>query len=108
MKNVYKIDQKIGKVGSIVRGCFQRPGYMSKKGNLDVSDEKISTKSEENRDGTYNQCTVVDKQSQPIWYLSSQAIFWQSFFRILFRSTKYIEKHISKVFPMSHLDQPNF
>ena len=52
--------------------------------------------------------TVVDKQSQPIWYVSSKAIFWQSFFRILFRSTKYVEKHISEVFPMSRLDQPNF
>ena len=46
MKNGYKIDQKIGKVVSIVRGCFQGPGYMSKKGNLDVSDERISEKSE--------------------------------------------------------------
>ena len=36
----------IGKVVSIVRGCFQGPGYMSKKGNLDVSDETISEKSE--------------------------------------------------------------
>ena len=39
MKNGYKIDQKIGKVVSIVRGCFQGPGYMSKKGDFDVSDE---------------------------------------------------------------------
>jgi len=31
MKNGYKIDQKIGKVVSIVTGCFQGPGYMSKK-----------------------------------------------------------------------------
>ena len=34
----------IGKVVSIVRGCFQGPEYMSKKGNLDVSDERISEK----------------------------------------------------------------
>ena len=46
MKNGYKIDQKIGKVVSIVRGCFQGLEYMSKKGNLDVSDERLSEKSE--------------------------------------------------------------
>jgi len=45
-ENSYKIDQKIGKVVSIARGCFQGPGYMSKKVNLDVSDERISEKSE--------------------------------------------------------------
>jgi len=45
MKNSYKIDQKIGKVVSIVRGYFQGPGYMSKKGNWDVSDERILEKS---------------------------------------------------------------
>jgi len=54
MKNGYKIYHKIGKVVSIVRGCFQGPEDMSKKGNLDVSDERISEKSEKNRDGTYN------------------------------------------------------
>jgi len=58
MKNGYKIDQKIGKVVSIVRGCFQGPGYMSKKGDFDVSDEWISEKSEKNRDGTYNWCIM--------------------------------------------------
>ena len=42
----YKIDQKIGKLVSIVRGCFQGPGYISKKGNFDVSDERISENSE--------------------------------------------------------------
>ena len=48
----------IGKVVSIVRGCFQGPGYMSKRGNLDVSNETISEKSEKHRDGTYNQCIM--------------------------------------------------
>jgi len=58
MKNGYKIDQKIGKVVSIVRECFQGPEYMSKKGNLDVSDERLSEKSEKNWDGTYNRCII--------------------------------------------------
>jgi hypothetical protein len=31
---------------------------MSKKGNLDVSNETISEKSEKHRDGTYNQCIM--------------------------------------------------
>jgi len=52
MKNGYKVEQKIGKLVSIVRGCFQGPGYMSKKGNLDVSDDQKNWK--KNRDGTYN------------------------------------------------------
>ena len=50
----------------------------------------------------------MDRQSQPIWYLSSQAIFWQYFFRILISLLKYIKKHTSKVFPMSGWVWPNF
>ena len=44
-------------------------------------------------------CTVVDKQSQPIWYLVI-GIFWQQTdFRFGFSLSKYIRKHTSEIFP---------
>ena len=52
--------------------------------------------------------TVADKQSQQVRYLGTGSIFWHSVFRILFSSSKYVEKHISEVFPMSGYVRPNF
>jgi len=54
----YKIDQKTGKVVSIVRDVFRVQGTCPKKGAWMFLMKEYQKNQKENRDGTYNQCIM--------------------------------------------------